>query len=95
MNMQSHAMTCDNCNYFTSTYKDLSINQRSRHGDLSPASDHSDCKILEPSFENKYPCNFCDLISKTKLSLKTHSKGQQQQHRVFPGSHPWLSNSIM
>ena len=62
MNMQSHAMACDNCNYLTSTYKDLSIHQRNGHGDLSPASDHSDCKIYEPSFENKNSCNLYDLI---------------------------------
>ena len=63
-------MTCDNCTYFTSTYKD---HQRSRHEDLSPASDHSDCKIFEPSFENKKFCNLCDLISKIILGLETRS----------------------
>jgi len=88
--LHDHATSChviyDKCNYITSTYKDPRIHQRIIDEDLSPpASDHSDCKIFEPSFENKNSNTLCDLISETILGLETHSKGQQ--HHVFPESH--------
>ena len=52
------------------------IHQRSMH-EVSPALDHSDCKIFEHLlFENKNSCNLCDLISKTILGLETHFEGQ-------------------
>ena len=82
MNMLSHAIWRDNCNYFTSTYKDLGIHQRSRHEDLSPTPDHSYCKIFESSFENKNSYVIWSL--KLKVNSIMYSQAVHPSNLIYP-----------